>query len=109
MASIVTSEDISRALAEVGVCAGDVCLFHSSFKSLGSVTGGAQAVIEGFETLLGKEGTLVAPTLCQKDFRNSYRQAQRRRFPDRIFQEADLCLPLQSGDALSCCPRKAGL
>lgn len=71
--SIVTSEDFSRAIREIGVCEGDVCLFHSSFKSLGTVEGGAQAIIDGFEAVLGKEGTLVVPTLSQKDFKNSYK------------------------------------
>lgn len=69
----VTSEDFARAIREIGVCEGDVCLFHSSFKSLGPVEGGAQAIIDGFESVLGKEGTLVAPTLSQKDFKNSYK------------------------------------
>ena len=71
--SIVTSEDFSRAIREIGVSEGDVCLFHSSFKSLGTVEGGAQAIIDGFEAVLGKEGTLVAPTLSQKDFQNAYK------------------------------------
>ena len=71
--SIVTKEDFSRALREIGVSEGDICLFHSSFKSLGTVEGGAQSIIDGFEAVLGKEGTLVAPTLIQKDFQNAYR------------------------------------
>lgn len=60
-------------MAELGVRAGDICLFHSSYKSLGPVDGGAGAVIAGFESLLGKEGTLVVPTLSQVDFKNSYK------------------------------------
>ncbi|MBQ3179721.1 MAG: AAC(3) family N-acetyltransferase [Clostridia bacterium] len=68
---MVTKEKIARTLTEIGVGAGDICLFHSSFKSLGPVDGGAQAVIDGFESVLGKEGTLAVPTLCQKDFYNS--------------------------------------
>lgn len=70
---MITSSDISAALSELGIKAGDICLFHSSYKSLGPVDGGAAAVIAGFESLLGKEGTLVAPTLCQVDFKNSYK------------------------------------
>lgn len=71
--SIVHSADISHALLDLGLKPGDICLFHSSFKSFGHVEGGAQAVIDAFESVLGKEGTLVAPTLCQVDFHNSYR------------------------------------
>ena len=69
----VCAADLERVLREIGVRAGDACLFHSSFKSLGCVEGGAQAVIDAFEAVLGREGTLVVPTLCQKDFNNSYR------------------------------------
>lgn len=56
----------------MGVNPGDICLFHSSFKSLGPVDGGAEAVIGGFEDAIGPEGTLVTPTLCSSDFFNSY-------------------------------------
>ena len=43
----VTRKDFSRALREIGLSEGDICLFHSSFKSLGTVEGGAQAIIDG--------------------------------------------------------------
>lgn len=69
----VTRSDITAALGAIGVMPGNICLFHSSFKSFGRVEGGAESVIAGFEDLLGKEGTLVVPTLCSKDFQNSYR------------------------------------
>jgi len=71
--SRVPSNDISAALRRIGVKKGDVCLFHSSFRSFGHVEGGAQAVIDGFEAVLGREGTLAVPTLCQVDFHNSYK------------------------------------
>ena len=69
---MVTRNDICDALHRLGVNPGDICLFHSSFKSLGPVEGGAEAVIGGFEDAIGPEGTLVAPTLCSSDFFNSY-------------------------------------
>lgn len=69
---MVTRKDIRDALHHLGVNPGDICLFHSSFKSLGPVDGDAEAVIGGFEDALGPEGTLVAPTLCSSDFFNSY-------------------------------------
>ena len=43
---MVTKEKIARTLTEIGVGAGDICLFHSSFKSLGTVEGGAQAELD---------------------------------------------------------------
>lgn len=73
MENHVTAADISMALERLGIVPGDIVLVHSSLKSLGTVDGGAAAVIQGFEDLLGKEGTLVMPTLCQVDFKNSYK------------------------------------
>lgn len=69
----VTLQDLQNALREVGLQEGDICLFHSSLKSFGKVDGGADTVIRAMESVIGKEGTLVAPTLCQVDFSNSYK------------------------------------
>ena len=69
----VTQTDIAGALAMLGIQRGDMVLVHSSFKSLGQVDGGAETVIRGFLDAVGEEGTLVFPTLCQKDFLNSYK------------------------------------
>lgn len=73
MAATVSSADISAAVKKLGILPGDTVLVHSSFKSLGYVEGGADSVIKGFEDVLGREGTLVFPTLCQVDFDNSYK------------------------------------
>lgn len=73
MSTIVTKNDIAQAVKDLGIQPGDVVLVHSSLKSLGYVEGGPAAVIAGFESVLGKEGTLVMPTLCQVDFYNSYK------------------------------------
>ena len=70
---MVTKQDFSDAIRRLGVLPGDICLFHSSFKSLGPVSDGPDTVIGGFEDVLGPEGTLVAPTLCSSDFFNSYK------------------------------------
>ena len=64
--------DIERAVKELGIGQGDIVLIHSSFKSMGYVEGGAEAVVSGFLDVIGSEGTLVFPTLCQKDFEHSY-------------------------------------
>ncbi|MBE5868412.1 MAG: AAC(3) family N-acetyltransferase [Lachnospiraceae bacterium] len=69
---VVTREDVIRGVKELGIRQGDVVLVHSSFKSLGPVEGGAETVVSGFLEVLGQEGTLVMPTLCQKDFAHSY-------------------------------------
>ena len=65
--------DIRNALQRLGVKPGDICLFHSSYKSLGPVENGAADVIRGFEEAVGEEGTVVVPTLCSQDFENSYK------------------------------------
>lgn len=70
--TVVRKAHIWAGLRAIGVLEGDICLFHSSFKSFGSVEGGAETVIAAFESVLGPEGTLVVPTLCSKDFENSY-------------------------------------
>lgn len=64
----VTRDDIERGLREVGLKAGDVAFVHSSLSSMGWVEGGAETVIAAFLNVLDPErGTLVVPTLCQKD------------------------------------------
>ena len=69
----VTAADVSRAVAGLGIIPGDTVLVHSSFKSMGHVSCGPAAIIQGFEDVLGREGTLVMPTLSQVDFKNSYK------------------------------------
>lgn len=73
MGNTVKQADVTAALQALGIQAGDVVLVHSSLRSFGKLENGPETVIKGFETLLGKEGTLVMPTLCQVDFRNSYK------------------------------------
>ena len=69
---MVTREDIKKAAHELGIRSGDTVLVHSSFKSFGGVEGGAEAVIGGFMDAIGEEGTLVFPTLCNKDWEHIY-------------------------------------
>lgn len=68
----VTREDVRKAAQDLGIQPGDTVLIHSSFKSMGTVEGGAETVISGFLDVLGEEGTLVFPTLVQKDFDQAY-------------------------------------
>lgn len=48
-------------------------MVHSSLKSLGYVEGGADTVIQAFLDTIEESGTLVMPTLIQKDFANAYK------------------------------------
>ncbi len=68
----VTREDITRAVRALGIAPGDTVIVHSSFKSMGTVEGGAQAVIDGIMDAVGSEGTLVFPTLCKDNWAHIY-------------------------------------
>ena len=59
----VTRGDIARALHAAGLRVGDTVLFHSSLSSMGTVVGGAEAVIDGFLDAVGPMGTVAVPTL----------------------------------------------
>ena len=81
---MVTRKDITEALFRLGVKNGDILLFHSSLKSLGEVEGGADAVIDGMLDALSPDGTLVAPTLVQKDFHNAYKNWDIKKTPSDV-------------------------
>ena len=68
----VNKDAIIKSLQELGIQKGDMVIVHSSFKSMGYVEGGAETVISAFLDVIGAEGTLVFPTLVQKDFENAY-------------------------------------
>ena len=71
--AIVTKYDIKNALSESGIQQGDMVVFHSSLKSFGTVDGGADAVIDAFLESVGDTGTVIAPTLSQKNFADAYK------------------------------------
>lgn len=81
----VTRDDIERGLREVGLQAGDVAFVHSSLSSMGWVEGGAETVIEAFLNVLDREkGTLVLPTLCQKDIDKRFETWDIERSPSDV-------------------------
>jgi len=59
---IATVESLAADLRTLGVRPGDVLLTHSSYKSVGPVAGGPQAVVQALLDVLGPAGTLVVPT-----------------------------------------------
>ncbi|MBE6688887.1 MAG: AAC(3) family N-acetyltransferase [Ruminococcaceae bacterium] len=69
----VTRQDVEKAVLQLGIRKGDIVMVHSSFKSMGTVEGGAESVIGGFLDAVGTEGTLVLPAFTMKDFGNAYR------------------------------------
>ncbi len=57
-----TSQDVIGALAQMGIQSGDHVLLHSSYRSLGAVEGGPEAVLNAFLELIGPGGNLMLPT-----------------------------------------------
>ncbi len=69
---MVTQKMMLDALRALGVKEGDSILTHSSFKSLGGCENGADTVISAMKEAVGEEGTVIFPTLCQKDWEHVY-------------------------------------
>lgn len=57
-----TVRSLAADLRALGVGGGDVLILHSSRRSLGTVVGGSQAVVQALLDVLGPDGTLVVPT-----------------------------------------------
>lgn len=58
-----TQTQIAHDLTALGVREGGVLLVHTSLRSLGKVTGGAETVVRGLLCALGENGTLLIPAL----------------------------------------------
>lgn len=64
---VVVKEEIINSLKEVGIENEDTLIVHTSLKSIGYVTGGAQTVIEALLETVTYEGTVVMPTQSWKN------------------------------------------
>jgi len=69
--AIVTMKDMREALDSFGIEKDAILLTHSSLKALGRIEGGAEAVIEAIESTV-PDGTVVFPTLSQKNFETAF-------------------------------------
>jgi aminoglycoside 3-N-acetyltransferase len=58
----LTVRDLVKAFRELGLQPGDSFIVHSSFKSLGPVEGGPDAVIDALIEAVGPSGNVVFPT-----------------------------------------------
>jgi aminoglycoside 3-N-acetyltransferase len=81
---MVTRKDVENAVRALGVTNEDILLVHSSLKSFGTVDGGADAVIDGLLDALSPDGTLVFPTLVQKDFSTAYERWDKNVTPSDV-------------------------
>ena len=68
-----TVKDLKKDIAALGIKEGDTIVVHSSFKSLGELEKGADTIISALMEAVGKEGTVVFPTLCSNDWANVYK------------------------------------
>lgn len=59
----ISYDDLRKGFHTLGLKQGDILIVHSSLKSLGYVEGGAPCVINAISDVIGKEGTLIVPTL----------------------------------------------
>ncbi|MCY3783456.1 MAG: AAC(3) family N-acetyltransferase [Chloroflexi bacterium] len=59
---IRTGPELTSGLERLGVPRGGLVMFHSSLRSIGTVEGGADRVVDALLAAIGPEGTLVAPT-----------------------------------------------
>jgi aminoglycoside 3-N-acetyltransferase len=58
---------LERKLAELGVEAGGVLLVHAAFSGVGPLEGGPPGLIQALLAALGKDGTLVMPSMADDD------------------------------------------
>lgn len=63
----LTKEVINEALTQFGIESDSILLVHSSLKALGRIEGGADTVIDALRETVS-DGTLVMPTLSQKNW-----------------------------------------
>jgi len=59
--------ELVRQLLPLGVEPGGVLLVHAAFSSVGPVEGGPPGLIEALLAALGKDGTLVMPSMADDD------------------------------------------
>lgn len=57
-----TREKLISDFTKLGVEESDILFIHSSFKSLGDVSGGAGTVIAALEKVIGKDGLILMPS-----------------------------------------------
>lgn len=62
MPDALTTTKLVRALRDLGIEPGDSIIVHSSFKSLGPVEGGPEAIIDALIEAVGPSGNLALPT-----------------------------------------------
>ncbi len=63
--TVLTADDLTKALKDLGVKEGDTLLVHSSLSRLGYLENGADAMIDALKAVLGPTGTFMAPAFSR--------------------------------------------
>jgi len=58
----MSAKEFEKAILALGVTKGMKLAVHSTFSSMGEVTGGAEAICDVFQRVIGKDGLLLMPT-----------------------------------------------
>ncbi len=57
----ISKDDIRKALADLGIKAGDTVMVHSSLKALGKIEDGAKSVIDALKETVTEDGIIAMP------------------------------------------------
>ena len=60
--SVFTRASIIRDLVSIGLAKSDAVLVHTSFRSIGPLIGGPQALVSALQEVVRRSGTIVMPT-----------------------------------------------
>lgn len=69
---IYTKSDLKRQLQDMGLSGEERILVHSSMKSMGSVEGGADTVVDAFMEYFGEKGLFITPAHTWKQMSEEY-------------------------------------
>jgi aminoglycoside 3-N-acetyltransferase len=67
-----TFDDLVKGFRQIPLSPSRVIMVHSSYKSLGGVEGGAQAVIDALQAWVGPEGSVLLPTFNFRSWTESH-------------------------------------
>jgi aminoglycoside N3'-acetyltransferase len=69
---MLSRRELLQGFQQTGVKPGDTVMVHTSYKSLGGVEGGVEAVIDALRDLVGSTGTLLFPAFNFQSWTESH-------------------------------------
>lgn len=61
---MTNKSDLQNILTNAGIKRGDNLLIHSSLRAIGFIDGGADALLDAFIDVVGRDGTIAMPSFC---------------------------------------------